>query len=651
VRILFLTPTLGTGGSEKLTVGYALGMARRGHDAAVAYGFADSQAGPLREAGIDLFELTPKRLKPWTLREWAQRLREACSEFRPDVIHAQSVTSAVASRFAAPRVPLLVTIHGISRANEPLASLLLRAANVRLTAVSEASAAGINRHPWSPDVEILGPGVDTHQVTHDADRLGTVDLAGPPSLVCVARQDRAKGIDILIRAVALVAREHPSVGLTLVGTGDELAANRALAVRLGVAERTTFAGLIPYAAPYLRAADIVILPSRREGLPVVALEALTLERPVIASSVGGTPSVVIDGETGWLVPPEDADALAAAIRDCLDQPVEAARRSRNGRLLVERRFAVGPMLDKIEAILGELASAGKAVPPSKPRSYHRAVRAYQRARISLWKLRSAGSDDWQGVRVFGYHRVTADEDVFAVTPDAFRSQMEHLARSAVTVVPLSRALELLERPVEGRYACVTFDDGYLDNLQNALPVLESLGLPATIFAIADVLEGRKGFDWYQEPPPHLTLDDLPRLLSSGLVDVQAHSRSHRRLTLLSDHELESEVAGSKRQLEQHLPYGLTSFSYPAGLYGRREIEAVLAAGFRAGVTTSAGVNAGGEPLGEIRRTMIYWRDGMDEFRAKLEGALDRPSRLSTRLQARRARALGHRRETSTRGDV
>ena len=651
MRILFLTPTLGTGGSEKLTVGYALGLARRGHDTAVAYGFADSQAGPLREAGLDLFELSPRRLKPWTLHEWARRLRQACSEFRPDVIHAQSVTSAVASRLAAPRVPLLVTIHGISSANEPLASLLLRAADVRLTAVSEASGAGINRHPWAPDVEILGPGVDTQQITHDADSLGPVDLPGPPSLVCVARQDPAKGIDVLLRSVALVAREHPNVGLTLVGTGDELAANRALAARLGVAERTLFAGLIPYAAPYLRAADIVILPSRREGLPVVALEALTLERPVIASAVGGTPSVVIDGETGWLVPPEDPDALAAAIRDCLDQPVEAARRSRNGRLLVERSFAVGPMLDKVEAILGELASAGKGVPLSKPRSYHQAVRAHQRARISLWRVRRTTAGEWQGVRIFGYHRVTADEDVFAVTPDAFRSHMEHLARSGVTVVPLHRALELLERPVEGRYACVTFDDGYLDNLHHALPVLESLDLPATIFAIADVLEGRKSFDWYQEPPPHLTLDDLPRLLSSGLVDVQAHSRTHRRLTLLSDHEVESEVAGSKRQLERHLPYSLTSFSYPAGLYGRREIDVVLAAGFRAGVTTAAGVNTGGGALGELRRTMIYWRDGTSEFKAKLEGALDRPSRLSTRLQARRARALGHRRETSTRSDV
>ena len=67
----------------------------------------------------------------------------------------------------------------------------------------------------------------------------------------------------------------------------------------------------------------VILPSRREGLPVVALEALALERPVVATDVGGTSTAIVDGETGWLVPPEDPSALAAAIIDCLADPAEA----------------------------------------------------------------------------------------------------------------------------------------------------------------------------------------------------------------------------------------------------------------------------------------------------------------------------------------
>lgn len=648
MRILFLTPTLGTGGSEKLTVGYALGMIERSHEVAVAYGFADSQAAPLREVGIGLHELSARKLKPWTMREWVSSLRHVIRGFRPDVVHSQSVTAAVAARLAAPRLPQLVTIHGISRTNEPLASLLLRAANVRLTAVSEASAAGLGRHPWSPPVEILGPGIDTRQLAALA-AAEEPDLVGSPRLVCVARQDPAKGIDVLLQAVALLTRDFPDVGLTLVGTGPQLEANKRLAEALGIGDRTVFAGLIPYAAPYLRAADVVVLPSRREGLPIVVLEALALERPVVATAVGGTPTAVLDGETGLLVPPEDPDALAAAIGESLRDRALAARRARAGRALVEERFAAEPMLETIEGLLRDLTEARDGVPPSKPRLYHKVVRAHQHSRIRLWRLRRPASP-WQGVRIFGYHRITDEEDVFAVTPAAFRRQMEHLVSSSVDVVPLARALDLLDEPIDGRYVCITFDDGYLDNLEHALPVLESLGLPATIFLIGNVLEGRSSFDWYRVPPPRIGLEHLPRLLESGLVDVQAHSRSHRRLTLLSDDDLEREVAGSKRQLEEHLPYGLTSFSYPAGIYGPREVAAVLDGGFRAGVTTTAGVNPGGVPIGDLRRTMIYWLDGLAEFTAKLGGALDQPSRTALRLQARRSRPVSPR-AASTRSDV
>jgi glycosyltransferase involved in cell wall biosynthesis/peptidoglycan/xylan/chitin deacetylase (PgdA/CDA1 family) len=648
MRILFLTPTLGTGGAEKLTVDYALGMQRRGHQVAVAYGFANSQGGPLRDAEIALYELSARKIKPWTMREWVAGLREAIREFRPDVIHSQSVTSSVAGRIAAARLPQLVTIHGISRSNEPLASLLLRAANVRLTAVSEASAAGIGRHLWAPSVDILGPGIDTRELAALAAG-DEPDLIGSPRLVCVARQDPAKGIDILLRAVALLAKSFPDIGLTMVGTGTHLETNRALAEKLELEARTAFAGLIPYAVPYIRAADVVVLPSRREGLPIVALEALALERPVVATAVGGTPTVIRDGETGLLVPPEDPVALADAIAESLHDPDAAARRARAGRALVEERFAAEPMLDMIERLLRELVDSRNGVPSSKPRAYHKAVRSHQRARIALWRLRRPAST-WSGVRIFGYHRVSHDDDVFSVTPMDFRRQMDHLAASSVEVVPLTRALDLLEAPVEGRYACITFDDGYLDNFDHALPVLESLGLPATIFLITDVLEGTSTFDWYRVPPQQIRLEHLPRLLVSGLVDVQAHSRSHRRLPFLSPDDLEREVAGSKRRLEQYLPYPVTTFSYPAGLYGPREVAAVLNAGFRAAVTTAAGVNPGDRPLGDLRRTMIYWRDGLDEFIAKLEGALDRPSRALMHLQARRGRP-GASRAASTRADV
>jgi glycosyltransferase involved in cell wall biosynthesis len=370
MRVLFLTHELATGGAEKLTVSYALGMIDRGHHVGVAFSFRDAQAGPLREAEIELFRLFEKGLRPSTLLPWVGRLRKAIHAFAPDVIHAQSVTTAIAARLAAPRVPLLVTIHGISKANEPLASVLLRAAGVRLTAVSEVAAAGLLRHRWAPQVDILRPGIDIAQISRQANGSEPPELLGRPRIVCVARQDHVKGVDVLIRALPAVLGAHPDAGLTLVGDGYELPSNRRLAAELGLEEHAVFVGPIPYAAPYIRAADAVVLPSRREGLPIVALEALALERPVVATDVGGTSSVVVDGTTGWLVRAEDPAALAAAIVECLDNKAEAARRARAGHELVAERFGSGPMLDTVEQLLQELVSKTKRAPPAKRDGKH-----------------------------------------------------------------------------------------------------------------------------------------------------------------------------------------------------------------------------------------------------------------------------------------
>lgn len=354
MRVLFFTPTLEIGGSEKLTVGWAVGMQRRGHEVAIAFGFDDALAPQARAAGIELFQVSRSDLMSPTLPRWAWELRKTIRAFRPDVIHAQSVRSAVCARLAAPRLPLLVTVHGIRRSDEALASFLFRLTNVKLTAVSEPSAEGLRRQRWAPAVEVLTAGLDVGQVQEDAAREEPLALIGEPSVCCVARQEPAKGVDVLLRALVVVSRALPRAGLTVVGPGSQQNVNRTLAGELGVADRVRFVEAADNAAPYLAAADVVVLPSRREGLPLVALEALALERPLVATEVGGTPSVVVHGQTGWLVPPEDEDALARAILASLRDPEEAVRRGRAGRRLVEERFSARAMLDRLESYLSAL---------------------------------------------------------------------------------------------------------------------------------------------------------------------------------------------------------------------------------------------------------------------------------------------------------
>lgn len=631
MRILLLLPTLGTGGAERLSVACAHNLSERGHDLHVAYGFADSQLPNLTAVGIDATRLSDSRLSVRTLPEWIRALRRVIGSFRPDVVYAQSITAALATSLAVPRMPLLVTVHGIREAHEPLASMILRAGRARVTAVSEAVAEGLRRHRLAPAIEVLPPGVDVEGLL-DRSRAPLELAATRPRFLCVGRQSPEKGIDLLIRAFPRVLEQLPGASLELIGVGPQQAANERLVAELGLEDRVDFLGLVPNPAPQLADADVVVLPSRREGLPLAALEALALARPLVATAVGGTPEVVRDGETGWLVPPDDPERLAGALVEAATDEPEARRRADAGARLVRARFTSERMVERIETLAREVVQPSWLAPRERSRLYYRTVRRVQSARIAL-----AAEREWQGVRIFGYHRVSDDDDVFAVGVAAFRRQLEALVASDVEVVRLDAALELLRRPVEGRFACVTFDDGYQDNLTNAIPILRELGVPATVFVATRLLGEGRPFPWHRLAPPALSWEEVEQISADPLFDVQAHSRTHPRLTALPEAAAWDEIAGSKRDLEERLGYRVTSFCYPAGLYGPRETTLVQRAGYEAGLTTLPGVNPGGASTAELRRTMLYWRDGEREFEAKLHGRLDRPLRLQAAAQRLRAR--------------
>lgn len=271
-----------------------------------------------------------------------------------------------------------------------------------------------------------------------------------------------------------------------------------------------------------------------------------------------------------------------------------------------------------------------------PRPTYLAMRAYDRARMFRARM-SRHAWHWEGVRVLGYHRIAEDGNDLSVRPAAFREQMERALEAGVRPVRLDAALDLLERPVEGRWLCVTFDDGYRDNLEEAVPVLEELGIPATIFIATAIVDGTATFDWYDRPPPALSWSEVEELVAGGLVDVQAHTRTHPRLPHVDEARAREEIEGAKRDIERHVRYRVTSFAYPAGLYGGRDVRLVREAGYRAGVTTDPGVNPGGAGLERLRRTLIYWNDGAERFTAKLAGLLDRPPALRALLYRRLAR--------------
>lgn len=263
-----------------------------------------------------------------------------------------------------------------------------------------------------------------------------------------------------------------------------------------------------------------------------------------------------------------------------------------------------------------------------------AIRAYTRLRIARGRLLREGRR-WSGVRILGYHRLADERHPLSVRPERFRAQMEELRGAGVQIVSLERAVELLESPIEGRYVCVTFDDGYRDNLEHGVPVLEKLEIPATIFVPTAVIDGDAGYWWFQEQPPALSWEEIRGLLAGGLIDVQPHTRTHPLLPQIDDAAAYDEIIGSRDDLFERSGRGSTTFCYPAGLYGPREEALVREAGYRAAVTTAPGVNPGGRPMETLHRTLVYYPDTDADFRAKLAGILDRPPILRRAFYRRR----------------
>jgi glycosyltransferase involved in cell wall biosynthesis len=134
-------------------------------------------------------------------------------------------------------------------------------------------------------------------------------------LLVLAALVHRKGIDVLLRALQALARDGFRPRLWIAGEGPERSSLEGLAREAGVADQVAFLGRRSDAADLLGACDVVVLPSRREGLGVAALEAMAAGRAVVASAVGGLAEAVVDRRTGLLVPAEDPGALAAALAE------------------------------------------------------------------------------------------------------------------------------------------------------------------------------------------------------------------------------------------------------------------------------------------------------------------------------------------------
>jgi peptidoglycan/xylan/chitin deacetylase (PgdA/CDA1 family) len=183
-----------------------------------------------------------------------------------------------------------------------------------------------------------------------------------------------------------------------------------------------------------------------------------------------------------------------------------------------------------------------------------------------------------------YHRVVEredrrDGDRFVTSVRRLRRHLTWLSRLAYSAVPLTSLLGQPAGPGK-RHLAVTFDDGYADTLELALPVLEAHATACTVFIVTDCIGGHSR--WLEAPHRLLSREQILLLHQAG-VAIGSHARTHRRLTQLPDAELWSEVADSKACLEDLLGARVDAFSYPHNDADPRVMEAARKAGYRLAV--------------------------------------------------------------------
>lgn len=313
-------------------------------------------AGRARDLGVDVVE-TSLGVRSTGTAVAAIRLTAA----RAGIIHGTGWWTNVLVRIAGSRLP------GVSVVNlvhvEPEASrfdgasragLLARRWADRATrreveayvAVSVAVAEALVRHgAQSERVHVIPNGVDllALQAAATARIEHPLPTGEGPLVACIARLEPVKGVEHFVRAAALLANTHPDARFAVAGAGAEESRLREIAVAARMQGRFVFLSRVSPIEPLLAAAAIVVMPSLSEGMPMVALEAGALGKPVVASAVGGLREVIDNGETGILVPPADPVALAGAIGTLLHDPARAEAMGLAACERVEERFTLERM--------------------------------------------------------------------------------------------------------------------------------------------------------------------------------------------------------------------------------------------------------------------------------------------------------------------
>jgi peptidoglycan/xylan/chitin deacetylase (PgdA/CDA1 family) len=263
-------------------------------------------------------------------------------------------------------------------------------------------------------------------------------------------------------------------------------------------------------------------------------------------------------------------------------------------------------------------------------------RAVKRGAVGLASF-AAPPEPEPALRILMYHRVNDSHpgDRLTVNPRAFEGHMAFLAASGRPVIRLEDALPALRgaAPLPPKAVAITFDDGFRDNYDFAVPVLDRLKMPASFFVVTDHVGTDRCIERYEgccENDRVLSWAEVRDMSARG-HGIGGHSRSHRELGQLPEGDVAEEVAGCRREIALRTGVAPRLFCYPRGSEGPGVRRQVAGAGFEGACTVSPGTNTAGIDLFGLKRTEIAGGDTVEDFGRKLEGLFDGWHKLVQRV--------------------
>jgi glycosyltransferase involved in cell wall biosynthesis len=282
------------------------------------------------------------------------RLASLMKRRRIDVIHTHLSTASLLGAFAAKLAGKrsVAHVHGMNTATCFRYSDLIVAVSNKVK--EHLVAQGIREEK----IRVVHNGVDLVKFQPRDVRDAKIEHGYDPEeplFRVFGRLSSEKGQRVAIEAMFLVNQEHPEARLIVVGEGKDREELETTAEALGIRGNVHFTGFAQDVRGLMSACDVIVVPSTRgEGFGLAAVEAMALERPVVAAAQGGLNEIVIPGETGFLTTPGDPKGIADALCELLADPAKARSMAAKGRARVEEHFALGTQMRKLLDVLEEV---------------------------------------------------------------------------------------------------------------------------------------------------------------------------------------------------------------------------------------------------------------------------------------------------------